>query len=66
MYIENAVSLLISVLVLAVYLVVVHILVKEAVNRGYPEERKGVLWAIGLFLTPVILAIYVLFKLPTK
>ena len=66
MYVEDAVSLLISLFVLAVYLIVVFSLVKEAVKRGYPEERKGVLWVIGLFLTPVILAIYVLFKLPTK
>lgn len=63
---EVVFELIVSLVVLAVYIVLINMLVKEAINRGYSPEKKALLWLIGLFLSPILLAIYVLCFLPTK
>lgn len=63
---EVGFELIVSLVVLAVYIVLINMLVKEAISRGYSPEKKALLWLIGLFLSPILLAIYVLCFLPTK
>jgi uncharacterized membrane protein YhaH (DUF805 family) len=62
---DLVVELIIWVVVLAVYIVLINLLVKEAANRGYTGSNT-LLWLIGLILSPILLAIYVLCFLPSK
>jgi drug/metabolite transporter (DMT)-like permease len=63
---ELIVELIVALIVLVVYIVLIKMLVKEAISRGYSPEKKALLWLIGLFLSPILLAIYVLCFLPSK
>lgn len=63
---EAVISLIIGIIVLVVYIVLIKMLVKEAVDRGFSPDKTAMLWLIGLLLSPVLLAIYVLCFLPNK
>ena len=62
---DLVVELIFWIVVLAVYIVLINLLVKEAANRGYTGSN-ALLWLIGLILSPILLAIYVLCFLPSK
>lgn len=63
---EAVFELIVCLVVLAVCIVLTNMLVKEAIDRGYSSDKKALLWLIGLFLSPILLAIYVPCFLPTK
>lgn len=59
-------TLIVCVIIIAVYVVLTKMLVNEAVVRGYSPDRTALLWVVGIVLSPILLAIYVLFFLPNK